>query len=111
MKKPLVVLEIANNHMGDLQHACRIIKKYAVLTKKFKKNIEFAIKFQHRDLNSYLHPKISRGDDRVKRFTSTELNEAQWNKIIKLAKKNFTIICTPFNENSVDWVCKRSLTI
>ena len=74
---------------------------------KSSKNIEFAIKFQHRDLNSYLHPKISRGDDRVKRFTSTELNEAQWNKIIKLAKKNFTIICTPFNENSVDWYAKK----
>ena len=107
MKKPLVVLEIANNHMGDLQHASRIIKKYAFLTKSFKKNIEFAIKFQHRDLNSYLHPNISHSDDRVKRFTSTELNEVQWNKIIKLAKKNFTIICTPFNENSVDWVCKK----
>ena len=93
--------------MGDLHHATKIIKNYSNLTKKFRKNIDFAIKFQHRDLKSYLHPNISHDDDRVKRFTSTELNEIQWNKIISIAKKNFKIICTPFNENSVDWVCRK----
>ena len=105
--KPLVILEIANNHMGDLNHTKKLINTYHKLVKPFTTQIDFAIKFQHRDLKSYLHPNISNDDDRVKRFTSTELNEIQWNKIISIAKKNFKIICTPFNENSVDWVCRK----
>ena len=44
--KPLVILEIANNHMGDLQHFKKIINTYHNLTKQFKDKIEFAIKFQ-----------------------------------------------------------------
>ena len=33
MKKPLVILEMANNHMGDKSHALKIIKTYSKITK------------------------------------------------------------------------------
>ncbi len=107
MKKPLVILELANNHMGDLKHAEKILNKYNKLTKEFKKNLDFAIKFQHRDLKTYLHANIASDDERVTRFTSTELSEKNWNKLINSAKKNFKVICTPFSEVSVDWICKK----
>jgi len=105
--KPLVILEVANNHMGDLIHTKAIIKQYYKITKKFENSIDFAIKFQHRDLKTYLSPQINIKDSRVVRFTSTELAENKWTKILNLAKEKFKIICTPFNEHSVDWVCKR----
>jgi len=105
--KPLVILELANNHMGDVVHATKIINSYYNITKNFTKNIDFAIKFQHRDLNTYIHENIKKDDKRIKRFTTTELSEDQWKKIINLSKKKFKLICTPFNEKSVDWVCKK----
>ena len=105
--KPLIILEIANNHMGDINHASQIIDAYYKITKEYKKNVDFAIKFQHRDLKTYIHEDIKEDDKRVKRFTSTELNESTWKKLIKTSKKKFKIICTPFSEKSVDWVCKK----
>ena len=105
--KPLVILELANNHMGDIKHASHIINSYHKMTNKFKKNIDFAIKFQHRDLKTYIHENIKEDDKRVVRFTSTELSENNWKKLINLSRKNFKVICTPFSEKSVDWVCKK----
>ena len=105
--KPLVILELANNHMGDIKHASHIINSYYKITKKFKKNIDFAIKFQHRDLKTYIHENIKEDDKRVERFTSTELSEDNWRDLINLCRKNFKVICTPFSEKSVDWVCKK----
>tara|TARA_B100000787_G_scaffold50954_1_gene36793 strand:- start:6951 stop:8441 length:1491 start_codon:yes stop_codon:yes gene_type:complete len=106
--KPLVILELANNHMGDIKHASLIINSYHKITKQFTKNIDFAIKFQHRDLKTYIHENIKKDDKRVSRFTSTELSESTWKKLINLSKKNFKVICTPFSEKSVDWVCKKN---
>ena len=37
MKKPLIILEVANNHMGDLNHFRNIIKTYHNLTLKYKR--------------------------------------------------------------------------
>ena len=37
--KPTVILEIANNHMGDLSHGKNIIKSFYKITKGFKKQI------------------------------------------------------------------------
>ena len=44
IKKPLVIFELANNHMGKISHAINIIKDYYNLSKKFNDKINFAIK-------------------------------------------------------------------
>ncbi|MBD1109566.1 N-acetylneuraminate synthase family protein [Pelagibacterales bacterium SAG-MED50] len=106
-KRPLVILEMANNHMGDITHAQKIISKYSNLTKKFRKNIDFAIKFQFRDLNSYIHNSYKDGENKyVKRFLETKLSNSEWNKLLDYAKKNFFTICTPFDEKSVDRIVR-----
>lgn len=105
--KPLVILEMANNHMGDINHAKKIIKEYSDITKRFNKNINFAIKFQFRDLKTYLHKDfLKKRDKYVSRFIETELSEDEWEKIIKYAKQKFMTICTPFDEISVQKVVK-----
>ena len=101
MKKPLIILEVANNHMGDLNHFKNIINTYYNIISKYKENIDFAIKFQFRDLKSFIHPAADKNNKGVKRFTSTSINQSGWRKIIKLAKKKFKIICTPFDEISI----------
>ena len=41
--KPLVILEMANNHMGDIYHAKKIIDEYFDLTKNFNKIINLQL--------------------------------------------------------------------
>ena len=106
--RPLVILEMANNHMGDIAHAKKIIDNYYNLIKKFKSRIDFAIKFQFRDIKTYIHSDfLNKKDDKyVSRFFVTQLSDDEWKKIIKYSKKKFITICTPFDEISVKKVVK-----
>jgi sialic acid synthase SpsE/D-lyxose ketol-isomerase len=105
--KPLVIFELANNHMGSVNHAKLIIKNYYELTKKFRNKIDFAIKFQYRDSNSFIHKSFIESDDKhVKRFKSTFLTRSQWSEILKFSRPKFKLICTPFDEISVANVIK-----
>lgn len=102
--KPLVILEMANNHMGDINHAKKIINEYFDLTKNFNKIINFAIKFQFRDLKSYIHKDFLDGykDKYVSRFLETQFNAQEWKQLIGYAKSKFITICTPFDEVSLN---------
>lgn len=104
--KPLVILEIANNHMGDVHHAISLIRNYHTITKKFK-NIDFALKFQFRDLDTYIHSNFKNTNhNQVKRFESTKLSNSEWNKIFNFSNKKFKLICTAFDELSVNKIVK-----
>lgn len=106
-KKPLVIFELANNHMGKVSHAKLIIKKYFDLTKKFKNKIDFAIKFQYRNSDTFIHDTYKNSNEKtVLRFKSTFLKRNEWKKIISFSKNKFKIICTPFDESSVVQVIK-----
>ncbi len=105
--KPLVIFELANNHMGSIAHAKLIIKSYYKLTKKFKNKIDFALKFQYRDPKTFIHQSFINSDDKhVKRFKSTFLTKKQWSQILNFSRSKFKLICTPFDEISVDNVVK-----
>ena len=110
--KPLVIFEMANNHMGNLSHAKSIIQKYYTLSKKFNRSIDFAIKFQYRDSKTFIHESVlDTNDKHIKRFKTTFLSEKTWKEIISYSKKKFITICTPFDELSVAKVVKTSLII
>ena len=49
----LFVLDLANNHFGDIKHAKHVIDNFDKVIKKYK--IKAAIKFQFRDLESFVH--------------------------------------------------------
>ena len=71
MKNYLIILEIANNHMGDVKHAKKIIRKYSAITKKFK-NLNFALKFQLRDQNTFIDKSFKDSNEKqIIRFKST----------------------------------------
>ena len=83
--KELIVLEMANNHQGDLQHAKKIINEFSKFVDKYKETFSFAMKFQYRDLDSFIHPNFKNSDLKfVQRFETTKLSADEY-----LELKNF----------------------
>jgi len=68
--KPLFIFEMANNHMGDLDHGLRVIREFAKVKEKHKE-FNFAFKFQFRNIDTFIHPDYKDRMDLkyVKRFT------------------------------------------
>lgn len=112
-RNPLVIFELANNHMGDLQYAKKIVDEYYKVSLKYRKyKIDFAFKFQFRDLGTFIHPNFKNSDhEGVKRFESTELDNKQWLDLIKFTKKKFITVCTAFDEISVSKIIKNKFDI
>jgi len=105
--KNLITLEMANNHMGDVDHGLKMIDEFSKVTEKYKEYFRFAWKFQLRDIKTFIHPDYK---DRteigyVKRFTETNLLEKDLIQLIKHVKNNgFISMCTAFDENSVNMI-------
>ena len=100
----LIIFELANNHMGDVNHAIKIVRTYGKIKRKFK-NFSFGFKLQFRDLKTFIHPNMINKTDvhYIKKFKDKELKKKQFKKILNEIKKNdFLTICTPFDEKSVD---------
>ena len=99
----LIVLDLANNHQGSVDHAKRIIEELSIVISKF--DFKFALKFQFRDLPDFIHKsEISAPKNKhVPRFLSTMLTWDDFNELRQFASQNgFYTICTPFDEASVN---------
>lgn len=98
----LFIFEMANNHMGDVEHGIRVIREFGEAAKEFDFN--FAFKLQYRDLDTFIHPDFRERMDikYVKRFSETRLSEQDFLKLKEeMGKNGFRAICTPFDEASV----------
>ena len=107
--KPLFILEIANNHQGSLKHGKRIIREMSEVCKGFTDRFDFAVKFQFRELDSFIHPAYRDRTDikNVKRFRDTRLGMEEFRALLcKAREQGFKAICTPFDEPSVDNIVK-----
>lgn len=102
-KEPLFILEMANNHMGDVNHGLKIIREIYQVTKNY--SFKFGFKLQFRDLDTLIHPDFKDRMDLklIKRFLETRLNVKEM-KLLRdeMEKLGFISICTPFDERSVD---------
>ena len=58
--KDFFILDLANNHFGNLGHALDVIDNFGVLINKLK--INATIKLQFRNLDSYIHKSIKSSD-------------------------------------------------
>lgn len=99
----LFIFEMANNHMGDVRHGLAIIKALHLTVAKLE-GYRFAIKFQYRDLKTFIHPDFQGRMEHkyVKRFTETQLTEDEFLSLKCYAEQlGFMTICTPFDEVSV----------
>lgn len=108
----LYVLDLANNHFGDTKHAKYVIDNFDKVIKKFK--IKAAIKFQFRDLDTFVHKsEINNKDNKyVQRFLSTKLSFEKFFELKKyLDKKKILSACTPFDEASIYQIEKMKFDI
>jgi len=100
----LVILELANNHMGDVEHGLHVIRSFGGLIREFPE-FRFAFKFQYRDLDTFIHPDYrGRMDVKyVKRFSETRLEEGDFLRMKQeMEDFGFHSMCTPFDERSVE---------
>ena len=109
----LVVLEIANNHMGDVQHGINLIKEYSKVCKKYPQ-FNYAFKLQYRHLDSFIHEDFKERFDLgyIKRFQETRLNEEDFDLLINCIKdnKNFAMV-TAFDNESYNLIKKQPIDI
>ena len=52
--KDLFVLDMANNHQGDVEHGLNIVRSFSKIVKENKARA--AMKFQFRQLDTFIHP-------------------------------------------------------
>ena len=112
-EKPFIVLEMANNHNGDIEHGLEIVKNFSDVCKRYSHKFEFAIKFQYRNLENFIHKDFVDQDIKyVRRFLDTQLTEEEWKSLLDFSKlNNFKLMCTPFDEDSVEKVVKDNFDI
>jgi sialic acid synthase SpsE len=108
----LFIYDLANNHQGDNQHAVSIIREVASVSNRA--GARGALKFQFRQLDTFIHPDYRfRSDHKyVKRFNETKLSmEAFAALATEVRNSGLLTMCTPFDEESVDIICDMELDI
>jgi sialic acid synthase SpsE len=108
----LFVLEMANNHYGKLERGLKIVREYSRIV-RFN-NVRGAIKFQLRDVDSFIHHDFrERTDIRyIKKTVDTQMVRADFIALTEAIKKAGCIpMATPFDEKSVDFCVELALPI
>lgn len=104
--KPLFIFEMANNHMGDIDHGKTIIREFAKVIKDYSE-FSFAFKFQYRNLDTFIHPDYKNNNEYkyIKRFSETRIEKEAFKQLKdELIRFGFIAVCTAFDEASVDLV-------
>ena len=99
----LFVLELANNHWGDVNRGLKIISDFSKIV-RFN-NVRTAIKLQIRDVDNFIHDDYkNRTDVRyIGKTLATKLPKNDFDILIKAIKKSGCVsMATPFDEKSVD---------
>lgn len=108
----LFVFDMANNHQGSIEHGKDIILGISMVCKE--KKVKGAIKFQYRQLDTFIHPdyKDAKTPKHIPRFLETRLKEDEFKILVDEVKREGLIaICTPFDEASVDLIEKHGIDI
>jgi sialic acid synthase SpsE len=108
----LFVLEVANNHLGDLQRGLKIVSNYAQVV-RFN-NVRAAIKLQLRDVDGFIHRDFRHRDDirYIKKTLDTRLQPEDFARLVQAIREASCIpMATPFDESSVDFCCELGIPI
>jgi hypothetical protein len=108
----LFVLELANNHLGDLHRGLKIINNYAQVV-RFN-NVRAAIKLQLRDVDSFIHQDFRQREDirYIKKTLDTRLQPEDFVTMVRAIREASCIpMATPFDEKSVDFCCELGIPI
>lgn len=98
----LFVLELANNHWGDVERGKKIITDFSRII-RFN-NVKAAIKLQFRDVDHFIHKDFKDRDDirYIKKTLKTKMSEDEYGILVDAIRKSGCItMSTPFDEKSV----------
>lgn len=99
----LFVLELANNHLGDLDRGYNIISQYSKVVRYNK--IKAAIKLQIRDVDSFIHDdfKNYKNSRYISKTILSKLSKEDYKKLSdKITSSGCIAMATPFDEKSVE---------
>lgn len=99
----LFVLELANNHLGNLDRGLKIIDEFSKIV-RFN-NVRAAIKLQFRDVDQFIHRDFLNNNDirYIKKTRETKLSYADFSVMAKTIRERGCIpMATPFDEASVE---------
>jgi sialic acid synthase SpsE len=99
----LFVLELANNHWGDLNRGLKIIRDFATVARV--NSVRTAIKLQFRDVDSFIHPSFKgyTNSRYIKKTEDTKLSIDEFKALIdEVSRCGCIPMATPFDEASVD---------
>jgi len=99
----LFVLELANNHWGDVNRGMRIIHEFATVVRY--NNVRAAIKLQVRDVDNFIHKDFRNREDirYIKKTIDTRLTKEELAILTEGIRRGGCIrMATPFDEASVD---------
>lgn len=108
----LFIFDLANNHQGDLDHAKRIIDGVARVVEKHK--VRGALKFQFRNIDTFIHPDFKERKDvkHIPRFIETALSAEDYEKLSEhIVERGLYTMSTPFDEESVNLLMGLNLDI
>lgn len=95
------ILDLANNHFGDLKHALETIDALSKRVSDLKQRV--VLKVQLRELDSYIHPSFKARTDLhyIRRFSETRLEPNDFLAIAEASKAaGFRTMATCFDEAS-----------
>jgi N-acetylneuraminate synthase len=99
----LFILELANNHLGDVERGLKIIRQHAQVV-RFN-NVRATIKLQFRDVDNFIHKDFrARHDIRyIKKTMKTKLDREAYATLVAAIRESGCLTsATPFDEASVD---------
>ncbi|MBX9743044.1 MAG: N-acetylneuraminate synthase family protein [Chthoniobacterales bacterium] len=108
----LFVLEMANNHWGNLDRALKIVADFSKVV-RFN-NVRATIKFQLRDVDNFIHRDFrNRKDIRyIQKTLDTKMSREHFEIIVDAIEQSGCIpSATPFDEASVDFCEKLELPL
>lgn len=99
----LFVLELANNHWGNLKRGIKIIRDHGMIARV--NSVKAAIKLQFRNVDEFIHNDYKGTTDirYIKKTEDTKLTKEDFTKMVNEIKNvNAIPMATPFDERSVD---------
>ena len=108
----LFVLELANNHWGDINRGLRIVKEFATVVRY--NNMRAAIKLQFRDVDNFIHKDFrERADIRyIKKTLDTQISREDFATLVEAIRRGGCLrMATPFDEASVEMCVELGIDI
>ena len=109
--KDLFVLELANNHWGNIDRGLKIIRDFGSIVRH--NSVKAAIKLQFRDVDSFVHKDFKNHESRyIQKTLATKLTDLEYKILVdEVINVGCIPMATPFDEKSVDLCEKLNLPI